>query len=596
MNPQSNDSPVSGQFSFKRKYEDDDKPGGNGSNTSDSEDNHSQEKVLTSSPDPVIDHTKKPSPTNQRLMSDLKTVKIDRSQYRHYGHQSSMTSQSLEQIISEGKRKEEEEAEAKKKLIKDEDKKSEEKEKVKDTETKGDKEIFPELKLEKEKSKDIEPISTIVSDTPATASTAVSAVPSSNSSGVQLSIADLLNINSNQPLPYSIDTIHEIIKLKTEQEITKQIEIKNELAHSTLELLKYAQNLKISPELIPILFVGNNAVNEVKANLQRLQVDPQAMMKQIEDQARKSAGSSGISSRREKRHEKTSSLPSISDMGKPSTYKIGQPGATTRVPSTTHSSLVSPLRSPNRSPDLTHKKYKSDASETSPYLSNTKPVLLPLPGSNYQNSSHPQQQLQSHPQLSPMQYPLYYNSPPGPGVDSKYLGSPYSQKQSQSATKSQQSSPPQRNLYPQQQQASQQHLQHAHQQPQYYYSQKQPPQYQYYMATTPPQGPQYIMRQVPMGGQYPPAMAAQVAPDAVGPGGAVTSGSVTHSGPSAAPNTESEKNKVPGGGSILRFDKAEPEDQPPTKKAKSIPKTSGINFMISTPENPPAKKYNNSRS
>lgn len=587
MNPQSNDLPVSGQFSFKRKYEDDDKPGGNGSNTLDSEDNHSQEKVLTSSPDPVIDHTKKPSPTNQRLMSDLKTVKIDRSEYKHYGHHSLMTSQSLEQIISEGKRKEEE-AEAKRKLVQSEEKKLEEKvkeiekEKETETETQGEKEESLLLKLEEEKSKEIEPISTLVSNTPATASTAVSAVPSSNSSGVQLLVADLLNINSNQPLPYSIETVHEIIKLKTEQEITKQIEIKNELAHSTLELLKYAQNLKISPELIPILFVGNNAVNEVKANLQRLQVDPQGMIKQIEDQARKSAGPSGTSSKREKKHEKTSSLPSISDMGKPSTYKIGPPGATTRVPSTTHSSLVSPLRSPNRLPDLTHKKYKSDASETSPYLSNTKPVLLPLPGFNYQNSLHPQQQLQLHPQLLPMQYPLYYNSPPGPSADSKYLGSPYSQKQSQSATKLQQPLPPQRNLYPQQQQ--------------YYYTQKQPPQYQYYMATTPPQGPQYIMRQAPMGGQYPPAMAAQVAPDVVGPSGTSASGTVTHSGSSAAPNPESEKNKVPGGGSILRFDKADPEDQPPTKKAKLVPKSSGINFMISTPENPPAKKYNNSRS
>lgn len=481
----------------------------------------------------------KPSPTNQKLLSELQTIKIDRSKYHHYGHGSLMTSKSLEKIIQEAKDRDE-----------------------KDKEQALDK----GLKIETENlpvpaSQDLEN-------------------KSNTTTPIEKYIADILNVDVDSMGKYSTETINEIIKLKTEQEVTKRELIKNELAGTTMELLKLAKSLNLSPEIIPFIFLSDTKTEELREKLYKLLSETELVVKRITEEAAASEG--------RKRKISSSILPSFSETEE-------------NIKRTTRP--ASPVRSPTRLPSLlVHRRVRSDTSEkdASPLMTNPKPVLLPLPLTSYQSL--------------PPQYPLYYNVSP-PGTESKFLGSPYTQKQPQhlpsqpvvvqqpplqlqplqivsqllppqNSKQLNQLPPqqalqlsPQRYLFTRQQQQLQPPLQQQQQQPQQlqqyggaYVPQKSP--YQYYATTTPPKGGvQYLIPPVPSIGA--PLVGAPIAP------------------PSTT-STESEKSKVPGGGSILRFDKEETEE-PPTKKLKQTSKSSNINFMITTPENPPAKKYNNSR-
>lgn len=571
MNPQSKELSAAGQFVIGQQSKRDNT---HSPSLSDDQDTTQQSVVHTSSPDQPP--TKKPSPTNQRLINDLKLVKVDRSNYRHYGHQSLLTSQSLEKIISDGKKKEEEEERNREISAARAFAGSEE---VSRSPTGVD--ASTNLKIAKpvvnistsrrgseedEKDKSNPAGISSINDSPPTSAT------TSSSSGIHLQLSQILNVDPKQTIPYNTETVNEILKLRTEQEITRQEYIKNELAITTLELLKLAQSLNITPDLIPFLFLANRSVELLRNKVQKLQENPFELIKKIEQEAKAQSKHSKQSS--------ISSLPSFSEIEKSSAPSMP---STHTASADSNSNLISPTRSPNKLPILSHTKNRSETSEKdiSPQLPNSKPVLLPLPGSSYQ----PQAQTQ----LLPAKYPLYYTPPVGTGADlqSQYLGSPYMQKHQppQVQTNLQHSLPQTRISYPVQ---PSQTVQGAP--PQQYYVQ-QPNQgmpYQYYIATTPPQGAQYIMHQVPMGVPYPPPPPNQLTMQAPPIPYPLNNSNIIQ--------PETEKSKIPSGGSILRFDKEESEDQPPTKKSKLIPKSSNINFMISTPENPPAKKYNNPRT
>lgn len=539
MNPKANDLPVARQDNLGPKldihspYES--KPSPTSSTSGDDHTGLTANLVLTSSPDHSTIQRPQ-SPSNNALMSGLKTIKIERSNYRHYGHQSLMTSQSLEKIINE--------------------------EKAAGVRAQSDNENAPKATEEALTNTQLSSASPHPQDLPPTP-------------GISLHISQLLDVDPKVSLPYNADTINEILRLKTEQEMTKRETIKCTLAATSLELLKLAKSLDITPDIIPFIFATEASVESLQSTMAKLYSDPEVLVTRIE-----------------------LALQTINTKLAPMDRSpVPNDSASELVPSASvlpvQSSTGSPLRSPQTLSALGRKKSsRPDEKSYSPPLASSKPLLLPLPATGYQH----QQSATSH-------YPLYYTSPSGPGTEAKYLGSPYSQKlHPHLHLHLQHTLPPTTFAYPgptpygppghylnqkPQLQQLQLHLQ-------------QPPhqtQVHYYLATTPPQGPQYVMQLVPMAAPYaPPALAplsSQIPLPACGPHVPLSSSSITNT-PQHPPETE--KRKLPGGGSILRFDKDTPEEEPPAKKTKLSSKSSNINFMITTPENPPAKKYNNLRS
>ncbi len=539
MNPKANDLPVSGQDNLGPKFDvhctSESKPSPTLSTSGEDHTGLTANLVLTSSPDHSTIQRQQ-SPSNNALMSGLKTIKIERSNYRHYGHQSLMTSQSLEKIINE--------------------------EKAAGARTQSENERAPSATEE-----------ALIENPHSSSSPHLRDLPPSP--GISVHISQLLEMDPNVSLPYNAETINEILRLKTEQEITKRETIKCNLAATSLELLKLAKSLHISPDIIPFIFATEASAESLQSTMAKLYSDPEVLITKIE------LALQTINTK-------------LTPTDRPPVPSDSASGLVLRASiRPVQSSTNSPLRSPQTLPALEQKKSsRPDEKSYSPPLASSKPLLLPLPATGYQ-----------HQQMATSHYPLYYTSPSGPGTEAKYLGSPYSQKlHPHLHLHLQHTLPPTNSAYPAptpyvpsghylsqkpQQQLPQLHLQQPPQQTQVHY----------YLATTPPQGPQYVMQLVPMTAPYPPPALAprpsQIHLPGCGSHVPSSSGSITNT-PQHPPETE--KRKLPGGGSILRFDKDTPEEEPPAKKTKLSSKSSSINFMITTPENPPAKKYNNLRS
>ena len=333
----------------------------------------------------------------------------------------------------------------------------------------------------------------------------IKTIKSTNVSTNHKKIAEILQIEPDSINAFDTTTINELLRFKTEQEITKQEQLKNDFAYCTLDLLRLAQSLKVSPDLIPLLLGSDIKIEELRQKIKDLSSYPSGLKRQAD------LVLSGP----------TKKAASVTDQEKPRT--------------------VSPGRSPYQLPKLPilHTRNNSGNNverEPSPSMSNAKPVLLPLPITGKG--------------LSPS-YPVYFHPSP-PGSETKFLGSPYNQKQNIGVV-STASLPPTANSVPNLGAPNTYTLPAA--------GASNP--YQYYMGGTPPEN--MMVQPPPL--HYRPL-------------------------PVPAPNALDERiNKIPGGGNILRFDKQGSEDHASSKKAKAS-KSSSINFMISTPENPPAKKYN----
>ncbi|KAK6205005.1 uncharacterized protein RJT21DRAFT_117481 [Scheffersomyces amazonensis] len=410
--------------------------------------------------------------------------------------------------------------------------------------------------------------------------------------------------------PYNVDTLNEILRFKVEQERTRQESIKNEFGTTAVELLKLAKSMNISGDLIPFLFISSGLTSDsLKVKINKLKSEPQEVINEITQKSSEyipevSRISSLMSSNAESSLESAATTMSTYASSVGSKRKFSD----TQLPSfsetaesikgTSQSNFVSPtIRSPNRSPSSSHKRGDSDSSDiklgTGPGTgtgtgtgSAASPVTvpLPLPPTGYaavNSHQQPQPQSQQHskphsPNLQPPLpvqgnvYPVYYTPQPTTSTG-KGLGSPYSHKY----------------------------------QPVMYPGPPQPPPNQFqpnYITQPPPGQPyQYFIPSPPNNGQYilqAPSM-VRIPTQQTGP-------NVQPPPPSQQiPPHRQDQQPVPshqfqsppesgGGRSVPIFKPAEMfEETSPYKKQKSAGKSQSINFMITTPKNPPARKYNN---
>ncbi|CUM64121.1 uncharacterized protein PRCAT00001712001 [Priceomyces carsonii] len=423
---------------------------------------------------------KRTSPSSKNFLSDLKSFNIDRSQYKHYGHQSLLNAQAIEKII----------------LNSTEDE-------VKST-AKDD----PNIALDSSRA--------------------------NNRIIIDERISEILGIppqmvDEESIWPYNTETLNEILKLKTEQERTRQETIRSEYGATAVELLKLARSMNIHSDLVPFLFVSNTSVEDLGLKIERIQRDAHEVINEITAKARELTPQMKAHKRKH------------SDINLPSFYETAEK---IRPPS----SQASPLRSPIKLPPIIHRRVISDNSgvtekETQALQTarQQSPIIL--------KQHLPQQQTQT---MQTNMYPIYYASGPQGAASgqrsqsqsnevttSKSLGSPYAQKYN--AMK-----------FP----LTQNTFQPA---PNYI------PQYPYFVSS-PPNNPPFMMQ-----GQIPP--------------GIVPAAPIHHF---RSPDLE----RPPTSGGSVRGPVFEPEDASPYKKQKSS-RNSSINFMITTPKNPPARKYNN---
>lgn len=414
---------------------------------------------------------KKPSPTNQNLISNLKGFNIEKSKYKHYGHNSLMTAQALDKIINESHDSEgvKPEIPSQSKVITEERSESPDK--------------APKKVMEKDSSPESK------------------AWSSDNKMIMDQTMKTLLKLpqesTTENVWPYTSETLTELLRFKTEQERTKQEEIKNEFASTTLNLLTLIKSMNISTDLIPKL-LANNAISEMNDNIESLKNNPEELIPNYEKPTKRKYSDV------ERRYEQTE--------------------------------LVSPMRSPQKLPSSTHRRLRSDDSE------NVRASRDHSPSSQSTSHHYGEPYLQQHSpnqisQPPPGMFPVYYAAPSKSaapsGEPNTTAGSPYQQKYQPVV------------YHPPQGQPHYQSMSGSYGPPQ-----------QYYYVTSPHSQP---------GGQnqYP-------APSMMTPLG-------SHHGVH------------------YHHDSKEQEDYHMHKKQKSvtnIPKNSNINFMISTPKNPPARKYN----
>lgn len=424
------------------------------------------------------------SPSN--LLPSMKLVNIDRSRYRHYGHQSSMNAETLHKIMKESNQK------------------------IPKSNPKDDKTSNNAV------SPDVEANSIKISNpnspkeirnSPGGSDIHSNWRSSNNKMIVDETMNNLLGLPKNEIVwPYSNETLSDLLKLKIEQEKTKQEEMRIDYASTTLQLLNLAKSMNIDSSLIPYLFSGNAkdlraTIHDMKENSSEFVGNMESKKRSYSDYTRPEFKSEGNSagSKTEQNSKQDSEISSV------------RQGST--------STLVSPIRSPPKLP-TPHRHDESGSGAHSP---------------NYYSHQHsPNMQPTYHNGV----YPVYYPPPPPPNQHGIIPGSVTSTTNSNetsvpsAATSTSLGSPYQQKY----------HIMYGPPPPG---TQPYPPpptfipqQYHYYVSNQPGQSTSY---------------------------------------PSMVPTQ-----------SLVPQDK-DREDEHSHKKHKA---NKNINFMISTPKNPPARKYN----
>ncbi|WEJ94086.1 hypothetical protein PSN45_001565 [Yamadazyma tenuis] len=420
----------------------------------------------------------KESPSN--LLPNIKSFNIDRSKYQHYGHKSSMNAQSLEKIIHE------------------------------ENSRPQTKRLTPIHQYQ--------PPSQVATDSEGEGGIIKSqSDPALNRTIIDETLGHILGLpigNTQASWPYSDSTLSELLRFKTEQERTKQEEMRSQFASTAVQLLTLAKSMNINSDFIPQL-LSSTSLSEMQKNIEFLKATPLTQAKQ-----------DGI----KRRHSET----------------VKSAGVEAHDHLRPRSQVVSPVsRSPVESPSSVHRRNRSDESEQVAPSGAQSPISTSAMATRSEQHS-PNQVAQSLP--PPGMYPVYYapGPPPPPppsqpnsqpGKEGQGLGSPYKQKY--------------QHIVYQPQPPSQ--LPSSYPGPGAPYYPAQP--YHYYIASPPNQPSNQ--------GQYSSSMAP-------------TMGHPPH----IPPPPETKEDEFPS---------------PSYKKQKTVGtgKNNNINFMISTPKNPPARKYNN---
>ncbi|KAI5969695.1 hypothetical protein CANMA_001358 [Candida margitis] len=528
----------------------------------------------TPSPTDEENTTNKPTtrekltPTNAELLTSLKDFTVDKTKYKHYGHSSSMNSQFLEKIVH-----------------------------MKTPEQEGRSSPCSE------KPKVEEEMAHVLAGLPNT-------------------------IEQKLSSPHNTDVLSELIQLQIEQERTKQSILKKEIGDTALQLFNIAKELNVNADLIPFLFASDSITPRGLNNqINKLKQDPKEVICDLEENSR----SVENDMTRFKRKHSDTQLPSFSETAQ----------------SIIGSNIVSPLRSPNKTPALVHRRVVSDSSDsTTKGSSPTNSGFLPLSfivnsketeqkPEQVANESTQEQQHHHRPQATPaigqsqsqqhspsippqatsppppphgyqshFTTPQHIPPPPPPASQVQHLPLPpaalhASNTQPTSVKGASNSGSPHLQKYP---------IVHPHGYPQggpnYL-----PQQYPYFVSTSPPHYNHHayanttVIGSPPQQQQLQPSL--QVSPHNPHPHHH-SSSTQTSSFSSAQQqqhkpqqqHSTSSRHPVPS----HQFESSESkkivfksvEDETPASKRQKSTKSSGsINFMITTPKNPPARKYNN---
>lgn len=358
-------------------------------------------------------------------------------------------------------------------------------------------------------------------------------------------------LSSEDIWPYSTETLNEIIRFKIQQEATKQETARKETCRTALELLRLVKEMHINEDLVPFLFMpGAINTEHLRMQIYKIQLEPNELLrKATEEYNRTKTPESNINKRK------------YLDIHLPSFHE------TAESIKTYSSSIVSPLRSPNKSPATSHRRVISDSSEATTHgnpLGTQSPpaqskMVLPFPQqahSSFQPNGNAPLPHATLPPIPTQQYPhSYYHQYPPIMDKAKSLGSPYSQK----------------------------------------YQPYVGPgvQYPYYGAQS-PNNLAYILPQPPITTNAAHNLSVQNTQGSTSNNGSSTSTPATN-------NATTKKQNVPSHhfetacDSGNRFSAVTQEDISPQHK-KQKQKHNSINFMITTPKNPPARKYNNTNA
>ncbi|CAN3357324.1 hypothetical protein DICA3_D10814 [Diutina catenulata] len=371
--------------------------------------------------------------------------------------------------------------------------------------------------------------------------------------------------------PYNMSTLNEIVRFKVEQEKTKQESMRHETFQTSLQVLKMAQELQLDPHLVPVLFMHDkDHLQYLRDQLAMMTHRPSQLHRQLQEKSQKIDLTSLINP------ESTPTSPKSIAVSPTTVSPAPAAAPAPASPNVRKRRAVSDTHDPLGRISMTK---PASASPSAPHQ---QPVYLPAPQMPHRSSPAPQPAGTppvSHAQSAPLVLPpsasvasatvpgpssaqqqplyhVYYQAPPMEGsTTSQKLGSPYSQKYQSTVIMSSQPPPP--------------HYIPMH--------------YQYFVpspgSSQPPPG--FVASSPPVAaqpGQSPP-MSAQPAPQAPS--------AVKQRVPSHQFQNDDKTANV--------FRTAEiPTDDTPNKRQKSA--KSAINFMITTPKNPPAKKYNKDRS
>lgn len=342
-------------------------------------------------------------------------------------------------------------------------------------------------------------------------------------------------ITGSEFWPYTSETLNELIKFKTQQELTKQEIARQQQCFAAVEMMKLAREMNITDlpfatlQNMPALTGVDTSVNTTPTNpntntntmlIAMANPTPTSLPNpspiSLPNSIPNPSPNSLPNSLPNQPNTNSNPLPTNADKRKYSDIHLPSFLETAESIKTFSSTIVSPLRSPNKSP-TGHRRIISDSSEATV---NTSPPLVKKAGES------------TLPSATPV-YPVYYTGYP-------VLPQQLSQKLSQHLPQQQQQIPQQ--LPPPQLPTDKLGSP---------YSQKYPyPNYYQYYSTSPSSG--YVL---------PPKQQDQVVKK------------------QAVPSHQFETSD--------RFTVT--EDVPSKKRSKS----NSINFMITTPKNPPARKYNN---
>lgn len=359
----------------------------------------------------------------------------------------------------------------------------------------------------------------------------------------------MLALDSGTKSSYSDETVRDIVRLRVEQERTKQAQLKFELSQSVTHLLKEAERHGFSGDLIRKLFLEESAPDH-KNYMHHLHSNVSARPTKRKHSEHHAQGPEGAQT--PKLVRTPTPTKDINAEKTPGASEIAHPAGSSRTsvtPTAGHSHVLS------RDPVVPTPR--ASASDGGAHLA---------PGSASGSVSGPSQ-LPSMPMYPLHVYPVYYtqlpdqiSGPPKAGSELESLGLPYAGQKYPAVVIH--LLPPQ---FPNLQQQQQQQQQHA-------LGLQLQLQHQTHVQQPPPMNPNQAGRPYYYVNLLPPGMAGPMMTSQYFIPPPLPSGMVQW--PTSAPIPEK---------------KSEEEHHHPKRHRGS---KNSINFMITTPKNPPAKKYN----